>query len=118
MSLNEMPVVGAAFQPTTGRGLINAAFDDVARYQSAAMTYKNLAASDPEAAQEYANKFSREIALASTGGSFRQQMGEFAAYKRAIASNPNLTGAQKREQIDAIKRQEIEFSQRLRKLAA
>lgn len=118
MSLTEIPVVGTVFQPTTGRGMVNAAFDDVARYQRAAMTYKNLAASDPEAAREYADKFGREIALASMGGSFRQQMGEFAAYKRAIASNPNLTGAQKREQIDAIKKQEIEFAQRLRKLAA
>jgi hypothetical protein len=118
MSLNEMPVIGGAFQPTTGRGMVNAAFDEMAKFQRAAMTYKNLATTDPEAARDYADKFGREIALASTGGSFRQQMGEFAQYKRAIAANPALTGAQKREQIDAIKRQEIEFAQRLRKLAA
>jgi hypothetical protein len=118
MSLNEVPVIGAAFQPTTGRGMVNAVFDEVAKYQQAAMTYKNLAKSDPEAAREYANKFSREIALASTGGSFRQQMGEFAQYKRMIAANPNLTGAEKREQIEKIKQQEIEYSKRVRLLAA
>lgn len=118
MSLTDVPVIGTAFQPTTGRGMVNAVFDDIAKYQRASMTYKELAKSDPEAAREYANKFSREIALAATGGSFRQQMGEFAQYKRMVASNPGLTGAQKREQIEAIKRQEIEFAKQLRKLAA
>jgi len=35
-----------------------------------------------------------------------------------IAANPNLNGSEKREQIEKIKQQEIEYSKRVRLLAA
>lgn len=118
MALEEMPLFGSMFQPRTGRGMVNAAFDDMHRLERAANTYKTLAASDPKAAQEYANDYAREIGLASFAGRFRQQMGEFAKYKRMIAANPDLTPAEKRQQIEAVKEQEIRYSTMLRKAAA
>jgi hypothetical protein len=117
-ALEEMPVVGALFQPKTGRGMVNAAFDDMHRIQRAAQTYKTLAESDPEAARAYADDYAKQISLSSFAGRFRQQMGEFADYKRMIAANPNLTGAEKRAQIEAVKQQEIEYAKQLRKIAA
>ena len=118
MALEEMPMVGTLFQPRTGRGMVNAAFDDMHRLERAANTYKTLAASDPQAAQAYADEFAKEISLSSFAGRFRQQMGEFAKYKRMIAANPDLTPAEKRRQIEAVKEQEIQYSTMLRKLAA
>jgi len=118
MVLEEMPIVGSLFQPRTGRGMVNAAFEDMNRIQRAAQTYKTLAGSDPQAAREYADEYAKEISLASFAGRFRQQMGEFADYKRMVAANPNLTGAEKRAQIERIKQQEIEYAKQLRKLAA
>ena len=118
MVLEEVPIVGSMFQPRTGRGMVNAAFEDMNRIQQAAQTYKTLAASDPQAAREYADEYAKEISLSSFAGRFRQQMGEFAKYKRMVAANPNLTGAEKREQIEKIKQQEIDYARQLRKLAA
>lgn len=118
MVLEEVPVIGSLFQPRTGRGMVNAAFEDMHRIERAANTYKTLAASDPQAAQEYANEFARDISMASFAGRFRQQMGEFAKYKRMIAANPDLTPAEKRQQIETIKEQEIRYSTMLRKAAA
>jgi len=117
-ALEEMPVVGALFQPKTGRGMVNAAFDDMHRIERAANTYKTLVASDPEAARAYADEYAKEISLSSFAGSFRQQMGEFAKYKRMVAANPDLTPAEKRAQIEAVKQQEIEYAKQLRKIAA
>jgi hypothetical protein len=88
------------------------------RIQRAAQTYKTLAESDPEAARAYADDYAKQISLSSFAGRFRQQMGEFADYKRMIAANPNLTGAEKRAQIEAVKQQEIEYAKQLRKIAA
>ena len=116
--LEEMPVVGPLFQPKTGRGMVNAAFEDMMRIERAAQTYKTLAGSDPEAARAYADEYAKEISLAPLGGQFRQQMGEFAKYKRMVAINPNLTAAEKRAQIEKIKQQEIQYSTMLRKVAA
>lgn len=117
-SLEELPLIGAAFQPRSGRGIVNAVFDDIKQYQQAANTYKALAASDPAAAKEFADKFSRDIANNRIGGAFREQMGEFAAYKRMIAASPSLTPAEKRAKIDEIKTKEIEYAKRVRQMAA
>jgi hypothetical protein len=116
--LEEVPVIGPLFQPKTGRGMVNAAFEDMMRIERAAQTYKTLAGSDPEAARAYADDYAKQISLAPLGGQFRQQMGEFAKYKRMIAANPDLTPAEKRKQIETIKEQEIQYSTMLRKLAA
>jgi len=116
--LEEVPVIGPLFQPKTGRGMVNAAFEDMMRIERAAQTYKTLAGSDPEAARAYADDYAKQISLAPLGGQFRQQMGEFAKYKRMVAMNPNLTAAEKREQIEKIKQQEIQYSTMLRKVAA
>jgi hypothetical protein len=116
--LEEVPVIGPLFQPKTGRGMVNAAFEDMMRIERAAQTYKTLAGSDPEAARAYADDYAKQISLAPLGGQFRQQMGEFAKYKRMVAMNPSLTAAEKREQIEKIKQQEIQYSTMLRKIAA
>ena len=116
--VEKMPVVGPLFQPKNGRGMCNAACEDMMRIERAAQTYKTLAGSDPEAARAYADEYAKEISLAPLGGQFRQQMGEFAKYKRMVAINPNLTAAEKRAQIEKIKQQEIQYSTMLRKVAA
>ena len=73
---------------------------------------------NPEEARSYADRFAREIALASTGGAFKQQMGEYAALKRQIAGNKDLSAAEKRERIEQIKQYEIQLSKRMREMAS
>ena len=115
---SELAVIGPLFQPNTGRGIINEAFNDIERFQQAHQSYKKLLESGERAeAAAFASKFSREIALASTGGAFRQQMGELATLKRNIAANREMSGEQKREQIERLKQVEITLAQRIKQLA-
>ncbi len=115
---SELAVIGPLFQPNTGRGIINEVFNDIERFQQAHQSYKKLLESGERAeAAAFASKFSREIALASTGGAFRQQMGELATLKRNIAANREMSGEQKREQIERLKQVEITLAQRIKQLA-
>lgn len=115
-TLSQTPLFGPAFQPTTGRGAINAAYDDVLRFQQAHNTFNELVRTGKGAeARAYADRFSREIALASTGGAFRQQMGELAAMKRQIAASA-LSPAEKRERLDEIRKIEIALARQVRAL--
>jgi hypothetical protein len=116
-SLSELPMIGSLVQPENGRGLINAAFDDINRIQRAASTYREMIESGRvDDAQSFAERFSREMALTSTGGAFRQQMGELAQQKRMIAASAGLSGEQKRAQIDEIKKLEIMMARQIRDL--
>jgi hypothetical protein len=115
-TLSQMPLFGPAFQPTNGRGAINAAYDDVLRFQQAHQTFTNLVNSGRGAeARAYANEFAREIALASTGGAFKQQMGELAAMKRQINASA-LPPDEKRARLDEIRRIEIRLAQQVRSM--
>lgn len=117
-ALSQLPVLGTLIQPDTGRGLINAAFDELKRIQTASTTYKEIMEQGRiEEANDFSERFSRELALVSTGGTFRQQMGELAQLKRNIAADRAMSGAEKREQIEGIRRMEIELSKQLRSLA-
>jgi hypothetical protein len=117
-ALSQLPVLGTLIQPDTGRGLINAAFDELKRIQTASTTYKEIMEQGRiEEANAFSERFSRELALVSTGGTFRQQMGELAQLKRNIAADRAMSGAEKREQIEGIRRMEIELSKQLRSLA-
>lgn len=110
--ITETPFFGAAFQPNNGRGIIASVYADVEDWQQAAGTFKRLVADGRQAeAKAFADKYAREIALSSTGGSFQQAMGELAKMRRAVQSSPDLNATEKRERLN-----EIDIYQR--KLAA
>ena len=114
LSPHEGAVLGSLFQPNEGRGAINAAYEDVRQFQSAAQTYAAMAARDPKEAAAFANKFAMQIAMNHTGGAFKQAMGESAKWKRLIAADPKTTPAQKKEQIDRIKKYEIDYARQIK----
>jgi hypothetical protein len=113
--VSQMPILGALFQPTDGRGFINAAYDQADDMQKASNTYKKMLEQGRRAdAQAFAQKYSAEIAGNTFGGSFRQQMGDLARVRRAIETSKDLTPEQKRARIDGIRQIEIKLAQRVR----
>jgi len=117
MPLARTPVLGTLIQPENGRGVINAAYDDLKRVKRATATYDQLVAQGRmEEAQQFSKDFASQLAMASTGGSFEQQMGELAQMKRDIAVMKTLSGEQKRQQIESIERIERQMATTLRKL--
>lgn len=114
---SQMPFIGALFQPVDGRAAIDGAFEDIQSWQQAHNTFQMLAAQGKRAeALQFAQRFGNEIALNSTGGAFRQQMGELAKMRRAIVSRSDLTPQEKRERVDRIRQVEIALSRRIREL--
>lgn len=112
-TLSQMALLGPLFQPRDGRAAIDAAYDEVESWQQAHNTYQNLLASGRRAdAAKFAQDYSRDIALNSTGGAFRQQMGELAKLRRAVVAGPG-TPQEKRQRIDAIKQVEIQLARRI-----
>jgi hypothetical protein len=118
-ALSELPGIGTLFQPADGRGVIDAAFKDIAEFQKAAETYQDILKSGNRAeAAAFADKYARDIALNSTGGSFRQKMGELAALKRQIASMPGMSGDEKQTQINSVRKLEIQLATMIRQMSS
>lgn len=115
-TLSQLPLLGPLFQPRDGRAAINAAYDEIEGWQQAHNTFQNLLASGRRAdAAKFAQDYSRDIALNSVGGAFKQQMGELAKLRRAVTAGPG-TPESKRQQIDAIKQVEIRLARKIAEL--
>jgi hypothetical protein len=113
--VSQMPILGALFQPTDGRGVIDAAYEQADSMQKASNTYKRMIEQGRRAdAQAFAQKYSAEIAGNTFGGAFRQQMGDLAKVRRAIETSKDLTPEQKRVRIDGIRQIELKLAQRVR----
>lgn len=118
LRLSQMPLFGPGFQPDSGRGLVNAVYEDVERFQQAHNTYRTMLERGERAkAAQFAQDFAQDIAMHTTGGKFRQQMGELAKYRRAISARKDLTPEQKRQEIDRVQKLEIQLAKRLRELS-
>jgi hypothetical protein len=116
--LTETPFFGAAFQPNNGRGVIEAVYDDVEDWQKAASTFKRLVTEGKQSeARAFADKYAREIALSSTGGSFKQTMGELAKMRRAIQADPELSGTEKRARLTEIEEYQKQLAAQIRELS-
>ena len=113
--VSQMPILGNLFQPTDGRGFINAAYEQADEFQKASNTFKKMIEQGRRAdAQAFAQNYSAEIAGNALGGSFRQQMGDLARVRRAIETSKDLTPEQKRVRIDGIRQIELKLAQRVR----
>lgn len=116
-TLNQMPFLGPLFQPNDGRRAIDEAFGELEKWQQAQQTFKRMLEQGRRSeALAFSQKYSRDIALATTGGAFRQQMGELAAVRRAVIADPNFTPEQKRVRVDQIRQIEIALARRVREL--
>lgn len=111
---SELPVIGSLFQPKDATGLINRAYKDMEAINRAGQTYKKL---DEEGrtkeADDYADRFADELSLAPLAGEFKQKMGQLAKEEREIKADPNLSGPEKRRQLEEVRKERIELSKEL-----
>jgi hypothetical protein len=116
--LSQNLLIGGLFQPVDGRAVIDAAYKEVDAMQKASQTYKRMIEQGRRAdAQQFAQEYSREIALASLGGSFRQQMGEFATLRRQIEAAPGISAQEKRAKLDQLRQLEIQLATQIRQMS-
>jgi len=114
MKLEDMPIVGAFFQPKDAGGIINAAYVGVEKAQRVSNTYKKLIEEGRKAeAAEYYKDNVADLNLASAAGTFRQQMGEFTKGERAIRVS-DLAPEEKRKRLDDLRKTKIDYAQQFR----
>ena len=114
MRASETPVFGSIFQPKDAAGLINRAYKDMEAINRAGQTYKKLTEEGRDAdADSYADQFADQLGLASMAGDFKQKMGKLAAEERRIKSDPTMSAAEKRAELDAIRQDRIELAKEL-----
>lgn len=104
MRITDVPVLGGLFQPEDAGGIINAAYKTTKQVQAVQATYKRLIQEDPEEAERYLNANINNLALASVSGQFRQQMGDLTQWERSVRASKTMTGEEKREQLDEIRK--------------
>ena len=107
---SQLPIIGQFFQPTDGSGLINKAYDDMTELMKINRTYKELEDTNEKEADRYAEKYAKELDLASAAGAFQRGMGEYNKYEKEVRADNTLTPAQKRKELDAIKKEKIEYA--------
>jgi len=111
---HELPLVGSFFQPSDGAGLINKAYDSMANIEQLHNTYTNLESENPDKADKFYTRYSREIDSASAAGTFKQQMGELNKQEREIRGDRTLSPAQKRKELDQIRQDKIDLAKDFR----
>jgi len=77
-------------------------------------TYTNLESENPDKADKFYTRYSREIDSASAAGTFKQQMGELNKQEREIRGNRTLSPSQKRKELDQIRQDKIDLAKDFR----
>jgi hypothetical protein len=114
MTAHELPVVGGFFQPSDGSGLINKAYNSMVNIEQVHNTYNEMAAENPDKADKFYQKYSKEIDASSAAGAFKQQMGELNKREREIRGDRMLTPSQKRKELDLVKQDKIDLAKDFR----
>jgi hypothetical protein len=114
MTAHELPVIGGFFQPSDGAGLINKAYNSMVNIEQLHNTYTGLEAENPDKADKFYQKYSKEIDATSAAGAFKQQMGELNKREREVRGDRTLTPAQKRKELDLVKQDKIDLAKDFR----
>jgi hypothetical protein len=94
--MHELPLIGSMFQNARGRGIVDAAYDRMAKIQRVSETYKLMISEGRiEEAQAYLNDNLDEAKQIRVSGQVEKYLGELAKQKRQVMSSPKLTTEQK-----------------------
>jgi hypothetical protein len=105
---SETPLVGSFFQAKDAGGLINKAYKDMNEINQVKQTYdKMLEEGREKEADAYATANADMMGMGTMAGSFRKKMGELTAAERNVRAATNMSGAQKRAELDVIRQDKI-----------
>ena len=114
MTAHELPIVGGFFQPSDGAGLINKAYNSMVNIEQLHNTYTALESENPDKADKFYQKYSKEIDSTSSAGAFKQQMGDLNKREREVRGDKMLTPSQKRKELDLVKQDKIDLAKDFR----
>jgi hypothetical protein len=115
--LSDTPVIGPIFQPNDAQGIINAVYDKVNHVQQVKKTFDEMVKRGQGAeARAFLQKHMTELVEADATGDFKRDMGELAAFEKAIKADTKLSADKKREVLDQIRKRKIEMAKSARAL--
>ena len=114
VTAHELPIVGGFFQPSDGAGLINKAYNSMVNIEQLHNTYTALESENPDKADKFYQKYSKEIDSTSSAGAFKQQMGDLNKREREVRGDKMLTPSQKRKELDLVKQDKIDLAKDFR----
>ena len=92
---SQLPFVGGLFQPSEGRGPLDAAYANMLEIQQVKGTYTSMLMSgDREGAKEFLEKNMSKIALGPISGTVQQRLGELSVARRRVVAS-TMTQEQK-----------------------
>ena len=108
--MSEMPLVGSMFQPNNGRAQLDAFFKNAEQYTQIKNTFDSLIENGKlKEAEEFADKYGREIVTASVSEKFKNQMSEFSKMERLVRAS-SLKPDEKRLRVDEIRYAKDDFA--------
>ena len=108
--MSEMPLVGSMFQPNNGRAQLDAFFKNAEQYKQIKNTFDSLIENGKvKEAEEFADKYGREIVTASVSEKFKNQIAEFSKMERLVRAS-SLKPDEKRLRIDEIRYAKDDFA--------
>jgi len=115
MKWSKAPLVGGIFQPTDAGAIINRVYEQMEEAVQAKNTYEKMLADGKEdQAERYLNTNIDRIMRADSAPSFRSDMKQLTEYERAVKADRDMTPREKRETLDAIRRQKIDTAKQYR----
>ena len=94
--LSEVPLIGALFQTSEGRGALDATYKLIEEIQQYKGAYNKLIQDGkPEEAIQFANENASVLAASSMAGYMKKTLGEMSKQARMIKSSPQMTTEQK-----------------------
>ena len=99
---SQLPLIGGLFQPSEGRGTLDAAYSTMLEIQQARGTYKEMRATgNDEGAERILNTLQGDLVSGSLSGRVQQRLGEFATLRRNVLKS-QMTQEQKDEVLKRI----------------
>jgi hypothetical protein len=116
--LSKLPFFGGLFQPVEGRGTLDEAYDRMEELKQIKGTFNSMVEKGQRAeAKEFAQRYSTELALATTSGQVQKALGEMAKQERAIRASPNLTTEQKDAQLEKLDKMKTNYARKFIEVA-
>jgi hypothetical protein len=106
-TLSKLPIVGPAFQPADGSGVLNLTYDRIKEIEQTKRTYEQLVKRGERAeAERYLQEKADTLALASAGGNVKQMLGKLTQLEAAVRAS-DMSPVEKREMLIAVRQQKL-----------
>jgi hypothetical protein len=116
--LSEVPLIGALFQTSEGRGALDATYKLIEEIQQYKGAYNKLIQDGkPEEAAKFANENASVLAASSMAGYMKKTLGEMSKQARIIKSSPQMTTEQKDAALENLYISQLALSRNFLKVA-